>query len=64
MLLQYTDYLSQKLIAHHDQDNKNLSGELIIFGYSKEPILSIEVARLNKNAVFNSLFDIAIHYEP
>lgn len=49
--------LTQKLDDDFDENQDALSTELIIYGYNKEPIPSIERARRNKDAIFNSIFD-------
>lgn len=37
---------------------EGMSTELTIYGYNEEPLSSVEIARRNKDAVFNSLFDM------
>ncbi|KAG1584549.1 hypothetical protein G6F47_011706 [Rhizopus delemar] len=37
---------------------EGMSAELTIYSYNKEPLPSVEIARRNKDAVFNSLFDM------
>ncbi|KAG1489244.1 hypothetical protein G6F54_011576 [Rhizopus delemar] len=37
---------------------EGMSTELTIYGYNEEPLSSVETARRNKDAVFNSLFDM------
>ncbi|KAG1054971.1 hypothetical protein G6F43_003038 [Rhizopus delemar] len=37
---------------------EGMSTELAIYGYNEEPLPSVEIARRNKDAVFNSLFDM------
>ncbi|KAG1462566.1 hypothetical protein G6F55_002892 [Rhizopus delemar] len=37
---------------------KGMSTELTIYGYNEEPLPSVEIAHRNKDAVFNSLFDM------
>ncbi|KAG1558097.1 hypothetical protein G6F47_000996 [Rhizopus delemar] len=37
---------------------EGMSTELTIYGYNEEPLPSVEIARRNKDAVFNSLFDM------
>ncbi|KAI9273828.1 hypothetical protein EDC94DRAFT_579802 [Helicostylum pulchrum] len=46
--------LNKKLNGYQD----NVSTELIIYGYNNEPISSVEIACRNKDAVFNSVFDL------
>jgi hypothetical protein len=50
--------MSQKLDGHQDQADVSTTG-LIIYGYNNEPMPSIETARRNKDAVFNSVFDMS-----
>ncbi len=49
--------MNQKLDGHQDQADVSTTG-LIIYGYNNEPMPSIETARRNKDAVFNSVFDM------
>ncbi|KAG1438914.1 hypothetical protein G6F55_013847 [Rhizopus delemar] len=37
---------------------EGMSTELTIYGYNTEPLFSVEIARRNKDAVFNSLFNM------
>jgi hypothetical protein len=49
--------MNQKLDGHQDQADVSTTG-LIIYGYINEPMPSIEAARRNKDAVFNSVFNM------
>ncbi|RCH82983.1 hypothetical protein CU098_006842, partial [Rhizopus stolonifer] len=61
----YTGYskftlLNQKLKGYQEQDEDNLSTELIAYVYNRESISSIKAALQNKDTIFNSMFNMTV----